>query len=158
MEFIDLKRQYAEYKNDIDARMRTVLEQESHIRNVAQLGSLAGKYHSLAEKTRQVAQRALHEQEEIEKLENELDELAQLWQTQWLAHRDNSTVTEEIGRIMNTIEQEQDSLQRQYREGQKNYQQVLQTLQALRKRTRMAQVKIDDSHVIDINGRMIAFR
>lgn len=125
---------------------------------VAQLGSLAGKYHSLAEKTRQVAQRALREQEEIEKLESELDELAQLWQTQWLAYRDNATVTEEIGRIMNTIEQEQDTLQRQYRQGQKNYQQVLQTLQALRKRTRMSQVKIDDSHVIDINGRMIAFR
>lgn len=123
-----------------------------------QLGSLSIKYQSAAERASQIAERASRELEQVEKLERELDELSQLWQGQWNTYRENPLATEDIRRLLKEIDGDREQLRRQYRQGAKNYGQVLQDLQALHRRARTAQVSIDDNHVIDVNGQVIAYR
>ncbi|HEX7975718.1 MAG TPA: hypothetical protein VF498_15010, partial [Anaerolineales bacterium] len=128
------------------------------IQLVAQLANLSAKYVAVADQARNTAERAAQEQEQVAGLESELDELAQLWQNQWHSHQDNPLATDEIRKLLSELEQEREQVKRQYRQGAKNYGQVVQALQTLRRKARIHQVPIDDSHVIDVNGRMIAYR
>ncbi len=125
---------------------------------VAQLGGLSARYQTVAEKTRQVAERIVQEQERVEALEAELDRLSQLWQVQWQAHQSNQPASEEIRKLLDQQDNDRELLIRQCRQGTKNYQQAIQALEALQRRIRMAQIGIDPNHVIDINGRVIQYR
>ncbi len=125
---------------------------------VAQIGSISAKYQALSSKVQQIAERAAQEQSQVEKLEADIDELAQLWQQQMQTYRDNPNTTEEIRRLLGELENQHSSIKRQYRQGGKTYEQILQALQSLQRRIRIAQVSIDENHVIDVNGRMIAYR
>jgi chromosome segregation ATPase len=125
---------------------------------VAQLGSLSARYQTVAEKTRQIAERIVQEQERVEAVEAELDRLTQLWQVQWQAYQSNPSAAEEIRKLLDQLDNDRELLIRQCRQGSRNYQQAVQALEALQRRTRMAQVAIDPNHVIDINGRVIQYR
>ena len=125
---------------------------------VAQMGNLLARYQAAAERARQIAERAAQEQKQVEKLETELDELAQLWQTQWNSYRENPHATEDIRKLLAEIAGEREQLKRQYRQGAQNFSQVLQSLQMLHRKARTAQVAIDENHLIDVNGRVIAYR
>ena len=125
---------------------------------VAQLGSLSARYQTVAEKTRQIAERIVQEQERVEAIEAELDRLTQLWQVQWQAYQSNPSTSEEIRKLLDQLDNDRELLIRQCRQGSRNYQQAVQALEALQRRTRMAQIAIDPNHVIDINGRVIQYR
>jgi len=125
---------------------------------VHQLGNLSTGYHTQAEKSRQAAERAYHEIEKIESLEHELYEYLQLWQSQWTAHRENPTTSEEIRILVADIERELENIKAQSRQGARHYDQVLQAMQLLHRRARISQVALDDRHAIDVNGRVIGYR
>jgi DNA repair exonuclease SbcCD ATPase subunit len=125
---------------------------------VAQLGGLSARYQTVAEKTRQIAERIVQEQERVEALEAELDRLSQLWQVQWQAHQSNQSASEEIRRLLDQLDNDRELLIRQCRQGARNYQQAVQALEAWQRRIRMAQIAIDPNHVLDINGRVIQYR
>ncbi len=125
---------------------------------VAQLGRLSARYQTVAEKTRQIAERIVQEQERVEALEAELDRLTQLWQVQWQANQSNQPAAEEIRKMLDQLDNARELLIRQCRQGSKNYQQAVQLLEAMQRRTRMAQIAIDPTHVLDINGRLIQYR
>ncbi len=125
---------------------------------VAQLGSLTARYQTLLEKANQVAEKAANDQERVASLEDDLDRLAAQWEELWQAHRDNSQTTAEIRKLLADQDGERDLLKRQYRQGARSYDQVLQTLQALQRKARLAQVVIDDTHLLDVNGRLIAYK
>jgi SMC interacting uncharacterized protein involved in chromosome segregation len=125
---------------------------------VAQLGGLSARYQTVAEKTRQIAERIVQEQERIEALEAELDRLSQLWQVQWQAYQSNQPASEELRKLLDQLDNDRELLIRQCRQGSRNFQQAIQALEALQRRTRMAQIAIDSNHVIDINGRVIQYR
>jgi hypothetical protein len=55
------------------------------------------------------------------------------------------------------MDSEIDDLHQQYRRGNRTYAQILQAMQALKRKARIHQAPIDDSHVVDINGRVIPF-
>lgn len=121
---------------------------------VNQLASLAVKYHALSEKTGLAARRIEQEQAQIEKLESELAEFAALWQNQLNNYRDNPAAAQEIRELLNRTGRELNAVRQQARQGAYKYNQVLQALQTLHRNTRLAQVAIDDNHMIDVNGNV----
>jgi phage terminase small subunit len=125
---------------------------------VAQMSNLSAKYQTLLGNIRQVAERAAREQDQIETLEAELDEMVQLWQQQWRVYRDNPIAEEEIHNLLGEIDNQRSQIKRQARQGSTTYDQILQAMQSLHRRVRVAQISIDDNHVIDLNGRIITYR
>ena len=49
-------------------------------------------------------------------------------------------------------------LERQFRQGERSYGEVLHTLQQLARRARLTQVMIDERTALDINGRIIPYK
>jgi len=94
----------------------------------------------------------------VHEMEAQLEEMAQLWQNQWYAYRDNPVTGEEIRLLLNDVDKEHNQLKRRYRQGDLDYNEVVLELQELQRRLRSAQVSIDETHVIDLNGRIIAYR
>jgi hypothetical protein len=84
--------------------------------------------------------------------------MAAQWEELWQAHRERPETTDEIRKLLADVDGERDLLKRQYRQGARSYDQVLQTLQAFQRKLRLAQVVLDDTHLLDINGRSIAYR
>jgi hypothetical protein len=125
---------------------------------VGQLSNLSARYYALAEKAFQSAERAAIEQQQVHEMEAQLEEMAQLWQNQWYAYRDNPVTGEEIRLLLNDVDKEHNQLKRRYRQGDLDYNEVVLELQELQRRLRSAQVSIDETHVIDLNGRIIAYR
>jgi uncharacterized protein YukE len=125
---------------------------------VAQLGTLDSRYQTMAGNVRRTAERAGEEMDRVEKIEAELDEVLQMWHAQGQTHLDNRMAREEIRRLMDGIQDEWENIKRQYRQNTLSYNQVLQNLQALLRKARITQVPIDESHVLDINGRVIPYR
>lgn len=125
---------------------------------VARLGELSTKYQSLGERVRQAAEKGTREQDQAETLENELRDYARQWERLLGAYRDNSMATQEIQQLLSQVDDELYRLRQGYREGTVNYNQAVQTLQSLHRRTRLFQAALDDSHVIDMSGKVITSR
>ena len=125
---------------------------------VAQMSNLSAKYQTLLANIRQVAERAAHDQDQIETLEAEMDEMVRLWQLQWRTYRDNPMAEEEIHQLLGEIDNQRSQIKRQARQGTATYDQILQAMQSLHRKLRITQVPINDSHVIDLNGRIISYR
>jgi hypothetical protein len=125
---------------------------------VAQLANFSKRYAALTEKTRQVTEHVRQEQAQVEKLETQLEDLLLLWQNQWNNHQDNPTAVQEIQQLLNDTAHEKDRIRQEYRQGAKNYNQVLQSLQTLHRKVRVFQIPLDDQHAIDVNGRVITYR
>jgi hypothetical protein len=77
---------------------------------------------------------------------------------QWQAYQSNQPASEELRKLLDQLDNDRELLIRQCRQGSRNFQQAIQALEALQRRTRMAQIAIDSNHVIDINGRVIQYR
>lgn len=122
---------------------------------VSTLSNLASKYQSVALRAQQAAERAAHEQAEIEGLETEIENLAQRWQGQWRNYRNNPLATDEIRKLLGEIEREREQVKQSYRQGALNYRQVQQALLTLRRKARHSQVAIDDDNVVDVDGRIL---
>lgn len=125
---------------------------------VGQLGTLTAKYQALAEKVRQAAERADQDQAQFQALEAEFVDLTEQWQEQMRAHRDNPIASQEIRALVGELEGGLEEIKNQYRQGKKNYDQTFQALKLLHRKARMSQVPFDENHVMDVHGRMIAYR
>lgn len=125
---------------------------------VARLGELSAKYQALGERVRQAAEKGAREQDQAETLESELRDFIRQWERLLGAYRDNSMASQEIQQLLSQVDDELYRLRQGYREGTLNYTQAVQTLQNLHRRARLFQAALDDSHVIDISGKVIASR
>ena len=120
------------------------------IQQVAQLGQLSGQYQTLSEKVRQVAERAAHEQAQVEELESDLMELGQRWQEQWRAYQDEPEVSQEIRSLLKELEQGMSALRRKAQQKGSSYDQTLQALKTLHRKVRFFQVALDEEHALEI--------
>ena len=125
---------------------------------VAQLGTLDSRYQTMAGNVRRTAERAGEEMDRVEKIEAELDEVLQMWHGLDQTHLDNRVARAEIRQLMDNIQEEWENIKRQYRQNALSYNQALQNLQALLRKARITQVPFDESHVLDVNGRVIPYR
>jgi chromosome segregation ATPase len=125
---------------------------------VQKLSNLAGKYRMLGDRIHLAGERLSEEQQGVEELEIELDETMQSWQDQWRSHRSSPLAGQEIDELLSDAESEYKKIKNDYKGGKKGYDDVVQALKLLHRRVRLAQIAVDDTHVIDINGREIAYR
>ena len=125
---------------------------------VAQLGTLAGRYQALGERTRRILERASQEQKQVESLERELEDLAQMWQTQLHAYRDYPAAARDIDSLLGKLDREWDTIRQQYQRGSRDYNQTLQALKALQQKVRYFQADLDGDHAIKVNGQVIGRR
>jgi FMN phosphatase YigB (HAD superfamily) len=112
----------------------------------------------LGERVHQASERVNQEQQQVEEVEIELDEYVRLWQDQWRANRNSHQADQEINELLSDTERELNEIKNDYRHEKKDYDDTLQALKLLHRRVRLAQVAVDDTHVIDMNGRSIAYR
>ncbi|MEW5873115.1 MAG: hypothetical protein AB1894_27900 [Chloroflexota bacterium] len=122
------------------------------IQLVQQLVNLSARYRALAEKASQKAERAAQEMSQIENLEGELSEMAEVWQNQWYAHRDQPEVSQDIRALLDEIDHELSQLKRQYKQHSRDYNQILQQMKNLHRKVRYYQVALDEDHSIDSSG------
>jgi hypothetical protein len=128
------------------------------IQLVKQYAGLEGAFRSLSERAHLAGERAADERQKIEGLESEIDEMAQAWEQLRQTYRENQVTAGEIRRLLGDVDNERNQLKRQARQDIRSYDQILQGMQSLNRRLRLAQVSIDETHVIDVNGRIIAYR
>jgi DNA repair exonuclease SbcCD ATPase subunit len=121
---------------------------------VQHLGDLSAKYQTLTEKIRQSAGRAENEMLQVEELEAEINDLAQLWENHWYAQRDNPIASQEIRELLEAIDHEQAQIRQQYKKGDKSYSQVLEALKALHRKIKHFKAALDEDHAIDVSGRV----
>ncbi len=131
---------------------------ERGIELVKRLGELSNAFQRLAERIRRLAEQAGTEQDQAEALVGEIDQYIQLWEKQFHSQGNNPLAKEEIRELLNHIQYEVYRIKLQYRERSFDYSQVMQGLQALHRKARLYQVALDETHVIDMNGRVIASR
>lgn len=143
----------------LDEQWKALKDQQMRaISLVQRLSDLSARYYHLAERSRQKAERIASEQDHVEEIEAEVMEMVGLWQQQRQAYHANPTVSDEIRKLLDQVDSQLKAIQKLSKDGRKSYQQVAQDMEAVRNRLRRAQVMVDDQHVIDHNGRMIAYR
>lgn len=125
---------------------------------VHQLSELAGKYQTLAEKVYRSGEQVAREHQDIGELESELEEYARNWQALWHAHRYSEQADQEIRQLIDKINADFEQIKSDYKTNRKSFTDVMQTLKLLNRRVRLAQVSIDESHVLNVDGQVIAFR
>ena len=121
---------------------------------VQQLGNLSAKYQTLAAKINQSAERAEHEQGQIEGVELDINEAAQLWQNHWYTYREYPEISQEIRDLLDGIDHELAQIRRYYKQKTSDYQQVLQAMKNLYRKVRYYQVALDEEHAIDYSGQV----
>lgn len=145
--------------NRLDGQ-RTALKRQRlrAIALVSQLGNLASRYQSAGEKVRQITERIARKSEEFERLAAELADFTQTWQSHWNARRDNALASSEIRELLEEADRELETIRQQCRAGKMTYEAALQALRAIHTRVRAHQIALDETHLMNINGRIITFR
>jgi chromosome segregation ATPase len=145
---------------DLIEKNWVVLKKESSraISIVAQLGSLSAKYQRLETTLRQETERAAHEQAQIAGLEAEFDELAKIWLGLRKMYRDKPLAKEGIKELLAEMNHEWNQTKRGYKQGESDYNEILQALGSLVAKARSAHVMIDHDHLIDVNGSLIPYK
>jgi DNA repair exonuclease SbcCD ATPase subunit len=153
---LDTERQELER---LDGQWNGLRQQRARaIQLVKQYAGLEGTYRSLSERVHLAGEKAADERQKMEGLESEIDEMMQAWEQLRQNYRENQVTAGEIRRLLGDVDNERNQLKRQARQDIRSYDQILQGLQSLNRRLRLAQVSIDENHVIDVNGRIIAYR
>jgi chromosome segregation ATPase len=143
-----LERQWAAMKN----------EPVRVVNLVSTLSGLAARYQALADRVSQAAGRFDQEQQEVSKLEEELEEYRLGWEANLREYRSNEMAGEEINELLTSLDSEHKQIRQQYQNGAKTYDQVLQSLRQLIRKARVAQVQIDEQHAVDVHGGVITRR
>lgn len=125
---------------------------------VKQLGDFGREYQALGGKVQQLTERGSREQKEIQKLENELDEYLSKWERLLEKYPDQAVVVEEIRSLLDDSDQELFQIKQSYREGALNYDEVYQKAQNLHRKVRLFQVALDETHTLDVSGKIITSR
>lgn len=125
---------------------------------VKRLGDLAREYQSLAASLKQLIEQGNRDQAEILQMERELDGFLSGWEKLARAYPDNPEASQDIQQLLNEADQEMYRVKTQYREGRLTYAQVQQAVQTLHRKVRLYQAVLDDTHVVDLQGRVITSR
>lgn len=125
---------------------------------VKRLGDLAREYQSLAASLKQLIEQGNRDQAEILQMERELDGFLSGWEKLARAYPDNPDANQDIQQLLNDADQEMYRVKTQYREGRLTYAQVQQSIQTLHRKVRLYQAVLDDTHVVDLQGRVITSR
>jgi hypothetical protein len=120
----------------------------------AQLSGLSARYQSLGERARQAAERFGQDQAQVSDLENEYNELVQLWQAQARAYQANPNTSQEINDLLGRSDRELVNIRQTYRQGTRSYNQVLQSLRTLVRNLRSFPAMIDENHSVDVYGHV----
>lgn len=125
---------------------------------VKQLGDFGRNYQELGEKMRQLSERGNREQNEIKKLENELQDYLHKWERLLEKYPDQAEVVEEIRGLLDDSDLELFQVKARYRDGAIDYEDAFQKVQNLERKVRLFQVALDETHTLDVNGRVITSR
>jgi chromosome segregation ATPase len=140
---------------DIDLEWKKVKGKRTRaISLVQELGRLSARYQTLAQKIRRAADRADTQMVQVEEIEAEIAELAQIWENQWYQHQDNPTASQEIRDLLNSLDHEQASLRKKYKKKSINQGQVLEALKALQRQVKFFQAALDEDHALDADGHI----
>jgi hypothetical protein len=120
----------------------------------AQLSGLGARYQALGERARQAAERFTQDQAQASDLENDYNELVQLWQAQARAYENNPQTKREINDLLSRADREMVSIRQAYRQGTRSYNQVLQGLRTLVRDLRGFPAMIDENHTVDVYGHV----
>ena len=123
---------------------------------VKRLGDLRGEYQALAGRMSQLIERGNREQKDVQRLESELDNYLNAWEKLLSAYPDNPQASDDIRQLLDGADQEMYRVKTQYREGGLSYAQAVQSIQGLHRKVRLYQAVLDETHVVDVNGRVIA--
>jgi hypothetical protein len=116
---------------------------------VRQLGDIAGKCQVVAERAKQIVQRASQERERVENLEDELEGLFRQWQEQGQL---NPGAANQIRKLKQQTEGELDGLQRDYIQGRYSYQDVIHALSTIYRNLQGAQIRLEDGQILSLDG------
>ena len=119
---------------------------------VSQLSGLSKKYQALAEKAAQLVQVAEAEHQRVLKVEDEVNELIELWDKQLGRYAGNSLASSEIQDLIDQATMSLNAVEAQYMNEQITSRQFLQELRSLRTLLNDAAVPVDDDRFIDVNG------
>jgi chromosome segregation ATPase len=122
------------------------------------LGDLARQYQALASSLGGLIEQGNRQQKDIHKLESQVDAYLDAWEKIQGAYTDNPQASEDIHKLLNEADQEMFRVKSQYNEGRLNYDQVQAAIQALHRRIRLYQAVLDDTHVVDVTGKVITSR
>ena len=155
---VKLDQEAVEMKS-IDAQWDSIKGASTKALNlVQQLGLVGGKYQTLAEKIYQAGERVADQQGQIDELEKDLDDYESRWLVQRKSHQDSPTALREIDELLSSSDREYNQIKRDFKNGKKDYDEIVGALKALHRRVRLAQISIDENNVIDLNGRTIAYQ
>jgi len=121
---------------------------------VGKLSNLGNRYQNLAEKINQIAKNVSQEQAQVEKLELEIYDMARYWKNLLDMYGDNPITFQEINDLLDSIDDEQSNIKREYRKGDLTYDQVLQALKDLHRKIRYYQVTVDEEHSLEYGGNV----
>jgi DNA repair exonuclease SbcCD ATPase subunit len=125
---------------------------------VKRLGDMTRQYEALSGKMDQLIKRGNQEQKDIQRLEGELDRYLDDWEKLQSAYQDNPRASEDIHKLLDEADREMFRLKSQYKDNQLSYNQVQQSIVNLHRKVRLYQAVLDDTHVVDVNGKVIASR
>jgi sRNA-binding protein len=91
-------------------------------------------------------------------MERELDGFLSGWEKLARAYSDNPDASQDIQQLLDESDQEMYRVKTQYREGRLTYAQVQQAIQTLHRKVRLYQAVLDDTHMVDLQGRVITSR
>jgi len=140
----------------VEAQWKSLKKEELRaIALVAQLGNLSIRYQRLAVDLERETERANRELSRIMELENDLGELTKAWSNLRKTYRENERASAGIRELSNDVKVEHARIKRDNKELDAGYDQAAQELASLVSRVRSAQVRIDDEHLLDIDGNLI---
>lgn len=141
--------------NKIEQNWATLAQEPIQpIRLVSRLGGLAADYQGFAARVSQKLERAGVEQNRIRELENRLADARSMWQYQMQLNADNFLARDEIHLLLDEVDKELEEVRGRFKRGGISYNQVVQHLRSLCQKLDNAQIPLDNSRLIDINGEL----
>ena len=119
---------------------------------VSQLAGFFKNYQGLAENAGQLIQHAEAEHDRVLKVEDEVNELIELWDKQLGRYAGNPLASSEIQDLIDQATRALNAVEKQYTKEQITSRQFLQELRSLRAQLNDAAVPVGDDRFIDVNG------
>jgi hypothetical protein len=137
----------------LEGRWETLHQTPSRaIQLVSSLGALSEEYQGLANRIRQVVERAQQEQTRFVDLESRLAESKHLWNQTMLEQEGNRAAQDDIREMLAQADSELASIRERYGRGALPYNQAFQALRGLCQKVDGALIPLDNQWEVDING------
>jgi chromosome segregation ATPase len=125
------------------------------IQVVSTLGALSEEYQGLANRVRQIVERAQQEQTRFVELESRLEESKHLWNQTLVEQEGNRAAQDDIRDMLAQADNELGSIRQRYEGGALPYNQAFQVLRGLCQKVDGALIPLDSQWEVDINGEKV---